>query len=146
MSDEPCEMDEEAYPPPTPSLFILERTHVFVTDATRATRLVKGVMVITGGNSVYNHPECKGEGITRDKTLDYRIKLFQTDQDDVFIVELHRRSRTGYHQLEKMFVGLHNMCVAEGILCDKDGTPVTNLRQEPTSVYEHPRLVTPLIG
>jgi len=146
MPDEPCEMDEEACPPHTPSLFILERTHVFVTDATKVTRLVEKAMGFAGGNSTYNHQECKGEGITRNKTLVYRITLFQTDRERVFIVELHRRSRTGYHQLEKMFVGLHNMCVAEGILCDKDGTPVTNLRQEPTSVYEHPRLVTPLIG
>lgn len=131
---------EELKPPTVPDRYPLEPTHFLVTSVTAVIPLINAMLDAIRGTTVYNLPKFKWKGITRDKTFDYRIKLFQTDRKGVFIVELQRRSVTGYHLLQKMVVELHDKCVAEGILCDKDGTPVTTLRREPTSVCGNPRL------
>lgn len=127
-------------PKPVPEFFPLEQTHFFVHGLPDAiAQTVSDELGRAGANFEFKIEKCKWKGTIDDnggRMLDFRIKLFETDTRDVYLLESQRRSGSGHHLLLKMHTMLHNQFASMKCLCDKSGSVIERVLPAVRDVYQ----------
>lgn len=127
-------------PKPVPELFPLEQTHFFVRGSPDAiAKTVSDELGNAGANFVFKLEKCKWKGTLHDnggRMVDFRIKLFETDAPNVFLLESQRRSGSGHHLLLKMHTHLHNKFGSDRLLSDKSGSVIDRVLPAVRDVYQ----------
>lgn len=131
-------------PKPVPELFPLEQTHFFVRcSPDTIAKTISDELRSAGANFEFKLEKCKWKGTVNDdagRMVDFRIKLFETDAQEVFLVESQRRSGSGHHLLLKMHTHLHNTFAGMKNLSDKSGSVIDRVLPAVRDVYQVMRM------